>query len=102
MTRAGGSAPKPAGLEFELVGEQVKGSWQVRLLRRGKPVADAPIAVLLAGAAETTPAGRTNAEGRISYKPAKSPVLFTAEVKDPPPSGAKYDSINYTTSLYVQ
>lgn len=93
---------KPAGLAFELVGEYSNGAWQLRLMEHGKPVPNAAVEVLLAGA-QPVSAGKTGPDGRLTYKPAgeKGSAIFSAELKEPPPAGAKYDSVNYSTSLYV-
>lgn len=102
--QSGVPGAKPAGIEFELAGEFANGAWQLTLLNHGKPVAGANVEVLPAGAKEGVPAGKTGADGRISYRPpagAKGPALFSAEWKAPPPAGARYDSVNYSTSLYV-
>jgi hypothetical protein len=58
----------------------------------------------MAGAAEASAAGRTGPNGSLTYRPpagAKGPAMFSAEVKQAPPAGAKYDAVNYSTSLYV-
>jgi len=93
---------KPAGLEIELVGEYSKEGWNVQLLKEGKAVPAATIEVFIAGIAQPILTGKTGPDGHFSYKPApgaKGPVLFSAELKDPPPAGAKYDFVNYSASL---
>lgn len=93
---------KPAGLEIELVGEYSKESWNVQLLKEGKAVPAATIEVFIAGIAQPVYTAKTGADGRLSYKPAagaKGPILFSAELKEPPPAGAKYDFVNYSASL---
>jgi uncharacterized GH25 family protein len=95
---------QPAGLEFELAGQYSNGAWQLQLMKQGKPVPDVPIEVFMAGAAEASAAGRTGPNGSLTYRPpagAKGPAMFSAEVKQAPPAGAKYDAVNYSTSLYV-
>jgi hypothetical protein len=95
---------QPAGLEFELAGRYANGAWQLQLMKQGKPVADAPIEVFLAGATQAASAGRTASNGSLTYRlPAdsKGPAIFSAEIKQPPPAGAQYDTVNYSTSLYV-
>lgn len=97
-------AGKPAGLEFELVGEYSKGRWQAQLLKQGKPVPEAAIEVFLAGSGKPVASGKTDAQGRFSYEPpagAKGPLLFSGELREPPPAGAKYDFVTYATSLAV-
>lgn len=93
---------KSSGLEIELVGEYSKESWSVQLLKEGKAVPAATIEVFIAGIAQPVFTAKTGADGRLSYKPAagvKGPVLFSAELKEPPPAGAKYDFVNYSASL---
>jgi hypothetical protein len=93
---------KPAGLEIELVGEYSKEGWNVQLLKEGKAVSAATIEVFLAGTAQPVFTEKTGADGRLSYKPAagaKGPVLFSAELKERPPAGARYDFVNYSASL---
>ena len=93
-----------AGLEIELTGELSGGAWKLRLLKQGQPAADAPIEVFLAGAPQAVAAGKTGPDGRLSYQAppgAYGPALFFVSFKDPAPAGAKYDSVNYETSLYV-
>jgi hypothetical protein len=84
------------------VGEYSNESWNVQLLKEGKAVPAATIEVFIAGIAQPIFTGRTGADGHVSYKPAagaKGPVLFSAELKEPPPAGAKYDFVNYSASL---
>jgi uncharacterized GH25 family protein len=98
------SGGKPLGLEIELSGEFLSGAWQLQLLKQGKPLGDTAVEVFLAGAAKGVEAGRTGPDGRLRYQPpagAKGPAVFTAEKKEPAPNGAKYDTVNYETSLYV-
>ena len=102
-SKAPSKSVKPVGLEFELAGEYANGAWQLQLMKQGKPVADASIEVFLVGAPQAA-AGKTGNDGRLTYRPpdgAKGPAMFSAQAKEPPPAGAKYDSVNYATSLYV-
>ena len=95
---------KPLGLEIELTGEMSGGAWKLRLMKQGQPAADAPIEVFLAGATRAVAAGKTGPDGRLGYQApagAKGPALFFVSLKDPAPAGAKYDSAQYETSLYV-
>jgi len=97
-------APKPAGIELEIVGTLNKGAWELQLLRNGKPVPSAPIEVIFAGAASATEAGKTDSTGKLIYRRpngAATPLLFSTEWKDPAPAGSAYDTVNYSTTLYV-
>jgi hypothetical protein len=103
-SKASSLSGKPAGLEFELAGEYSNGAWQLVLMNHGKPVPEAPIEVFLTGATQAASAGRTDPNGRLTYRlpaGAKAPAMFSVEMKGKPPSGARYDSVNYATSLYV-
>ena len=98
------SKAKPVGLEIELTAELVGGAWHVQLLKQGKPASGVALDVFLAGAAKVEPVGSTGADGKVIYRPAggsKGPAMFTAEVRETPPAGAKYDYTSYGTSLYV-
>jgi uncharacterized GH25 family protein len=98
------SSAKPLGLEIELSGTFHSGAWQLQLMKQGKPLADTPVEVFLAGAPKAVEAGKTGPDGKLRYQPpagAKGPAVFIAEKKEPAPSGAKYDAVNYETSLYV-
>jgi len=98
-----GSAPaKPLGLEVELTVALANGVWEVTLLRHGKPVAGAEVEVFVAGAAKAVSAGKTGANGKVTYKPTgKGAAMFFAEMKDPAPAGLHHDFVNYSTALYV-
>lgn len=95
---------KPANLPFELVGDYSDGTWKLQLLKEGKHLPATDIEVFLGGSVQAVSAGRTGSDGRLTYKRpqgAKGPAMFVAEIKDQPPAGAKYDFVNYSTSLYV-
>lgn len=95
---------KPLGLEIELSGEFDGGAWQLLIMKQGKPLAQAAVEVFLAGAAKAVSAGKTGQDGKLRYQPpagSKGPALFMVELKEPAPSGAKYDTVNYESSLYV-
>lgn len=94
---------QPAGLEFELTGTLANGAWTLRLLKHGEPAAGATVEVFLAGAAKAVEAGKTDAGGRLVYRPAAAAgaALFSVALRDPAPEGAAYDFVNYETSLAV-
>lgn len=95
---------KPVGLELELAAERTASGWQVQLLKNGKPASGIAIEVFLSGMAKGIDAGKTGADGKITWQPAagaKGPAMFSAMFKDKAPSGAAYDAVNYETSLYV-
>jgi uncharacterized GH25 family protein len=97
-------APKPANVDFELAGEHSNGAWKLQLLKQGKPAPDVPVEVFLSGSSSAVRAGKTGPDGRISYQPpagSSGPAMFSATLKENPPPGAAYDSVNYSTSLYV-
>lgn len=95
---------KPAGLAFELVGDYSDGAWQLQLLKEGKGLPMADIEVFMGGSLHAVSAGKTGSDGRLTYKPpagTKGPTMFISEMKDQARAGAKYDFVNYSTSLYV-
>lgn len=97
---------KSVGIEVEIAGKlQLGGAWDLELSRNGKPEVGIAIQVFTAGAHDAVAIGKTDANGRLAYKPAAAnvarPLLFWAEWKAAPPAGAAYDTINYSTSLYV-
>jgi uncharacterized GH25 family protein len=97
-------AGKPLGLEFELTASLANGVWTVQVLKQGKPVADSAIELLLAGAEKPAELGKTGAGGKVTYRVpagAKGAGLFLARLREPAPSGAAYDTVNYETSLHV-
>ena len=95
---------KPVGLELEMIGEWSGSGWQVQLLKTGKPMGGVSVEVFLASSGSAAATLKTGADGKIMFQPpagAKGPALFSAMFKDPAPSGAAYDAVNYETSLYV-
>lgn len=98
--------PGPSGAECELIAApQPGGGWTVTVLAQGKPVPGVTVEVFAAGAESVAVAGKSDANGIVRHAPAKgttAAVLFSAEWKAPAPAGATYDSVNYSTSLYVQ
>jgi len=95
---------KPIGLEFELTGEYSRGIWELRLTKQGKPAPGIPVEVFFAGQSKASEAGKTGSNGAITYRlppGSKGPAMFSATVRDSATAGAKYDSINYETSLHV-
>jgi uncharacterized GH25 family protein len=95
---------QPSGLEFELAGAYSGGAWNLRLLKSGKPVSGAAVEAFLSGASKAVPAGQTDAEGRVSFRPpagSKGPAVFSVGSREPAPTGAHFDSTNYETSLHV-
>ncbi|MBL8179802.1 MAG: DUF4198 domain-containing protein, partial [Bryobacterales bacterium] len=95
---------KPIGLELEFTAERTSSSWQVQLLKHGKPAPGIAIEVLLPGASKGVASGKTDAAGKFTWTPpanSKGPVLFSAMFKDAPPAGATFDAVNYETSLYL-
>lgn len=103
--KSGNVDAKAAGIEVEIAGKlQLGGAWDLELSRNGKPEAGVAIQVFIAGAHDPAAIGKTDSSGKLSYKPAAGvarPLLFWAEWKATPPAGAPYDTINYSTSLYV-
>ena len=92
---------KPLGLELELLAEPAGGGWQLQLLRSGAP-APGVLLELLAPGMDAVKIGKTGADGRLTYRPAApGPVAFHAEWSVPPPAGARYDSVNLSTSVTV-
>jgi len=103
-SRSSAANAKPLGLEFELTAESISGVWHLLLLKSGKPAAGVPVEAFIAGAAKAIDAGKTGSDGKLSFTPpagAKGPAMFSAETKGAPPQGAPYDSVNLSTSLYV-
>lgn len=97
------TSAKPIDIVFQLVGEYVNGAWNVRLINKGLPVPDAIIEVFVAGDAKAVQAGKTNADGRITYRPTaqNGTAMFSTEFKTKMPEGTPYDTTNYETSLAV-
>jgi hypothetical protein len=95
----------PTGLEFEMTAARQQGEWVLTVYSSGKPAAGVEVGVFHAGAKDEIAAGKTDSQGVLRYK---SPggiagaVLFSADWKAKPPAGAAYDSVTYSTSLYVQ
>jgi uncharacterized GH25 family protein len=105
----GGSNPgtaKPTGIELEIVAVHRDRVWELQLLKNGKPQAGVPIEVRIEGASGGFDAGKTDADGRRTYRTAEvkpgRPMLFFAEWKDAPPAGSDYETVNYSTSLFVR
>lgn len=97
-------AGKGLGLEFEIVPQIAGGTITLQLLRAGKPLPGAGIGLLVNGAEEPNELGKTDAQGRLVYKPGagiKPPVLFIADKSEPAQKGAAFDSTNLSTSLYL-
>jgi len=95
---------KPAGVEVEFTGLPANGAWELRLLRSGKPEPGVTVQAYLSKAPDAVEIGKTDANGKLTYRlapGAAGPILFSAEWKVPPPAGAAYDTVNYSTSLYV-
>lgn len=98
------NAPKPSGAAVELTASIQGGEWKLQLLANGAPAAGVAVEVFTAGSETSNSAGETDASGKLAYRPSASrsgPMLFSAEWKAAPPAGAPYDSIQYSTSLYV-
>ncbi len=92
------------GLEFEIVPQISGGTITLQLLRTGKPLPGVGIGLLVNGAEEPNELGKTDAQGRLVYRPGagvKPPVLFIADFSEPARKGAAYDSTNLSTSLYL-
>jgi hypothetical protein len=103
-TKGSNVTGKPAGLEFELTGTLSNGVWSLQLLKQGRPAAGIPVEAFLNGAPKALEAGKTGPDGRLRFElpvGASGPAVFSAALKDNPPAGAAYDSLNYETSLYV-
>jgi uncharacterized GH25 family protein len=100
-----GKGHKPAGLDAELSAEPAaNGSWQVQLLRTGKPVAGQTIQVVLNGQKDATDVGKTGADGKVTFKPAaasKAPVMFLAEFAEKAGAGSSIDERRFSVTLYV-
>lgn len=95
---------KGLGLEFEIVPQIAGGTITLQLLRAGKPLLGAGIGLLVNGAEEPNELGKTDAQGRLVYKPGaaiKPPVLFIADLAEPAQKGAAYDSTHLSTSLFL-
>lgn len=102
--KSGKAITKPAGIELEIVAIHRERAWELQLVKSGKPQPGVPIQILIEGSQTALEGGKTDAAGRLTYRPdpkAGRPMLFSAEWKDAPPAGVAYDSVNYATSLYV-
>lgn len=100
----GALTAKPLGLELELCAQLSAGKVEVRLLRRGTPVAGQPVSLLTHGAEDAETLGKTDAQGRVTYRieeGSKGPVLFLADVNEMGPQGAGVDRTSLSTSLYL-
>jgi uncharacterized GH25 family protein len=95
------TAALPAlGLDLELTAHADKGNWNLQLLRGGKPVAGETVKVLLNNQEEGAAVGKTDANGKLVFKPAagyKGPVLFLAEVKEKLTGAIDYRTISTST-----
>ncbi len=95
---------KALGMEFEIVPQVSGGTITLQLLRTGKPLPGVAIGLLVNGSEEPNELGKTDAQGRLVYRPGaavKPPVLFIADFSEPAQKGAAYDSTNLSTSLYL-
>ncbi len=92
------------GLEFEIVPQIAGGAITLRLLRAGKPLPGVAIGLLVNGSEEPNELGKTDAQGRLVYRPGagiKPPGLFISDFSEPAQKGATYDSTSLSTSLYL-
>jgi uncharacterized GH25 family protein len=94
---------EPLGLEFEIVASRQPGALEVMVLCGGHPCAGADVIVKTAGGKERN-LGRTAASGTVTAAVSglKGPVLIEARKTAPAPRNEHYDSMNLTTSLYLE
>lgn len=95
--------PEPLGLEFEIVASPQPGELGIQVLCGGRPCAEADV-VLRTATAEERKLGRTTATGTLkaNVNGLKGPVLIEARKTAPAPAKENYDSVNLTTSLYLE
>jgi uncharacterized GH25 family protein len=94
---------KPVGLKFELAPQRSADTVTVTLLQDGKPCAGAAVNSFWPGKDEQK-AGTTDTSGKFVYHvPAgqKGQFLLTASHTEKAPAGAVFDTLSYSTALYL-
>ncbi len=94
---------KPLDLPLEILAERTQsGEVGLTVYRNGKPAAGVEVTCAAPGSTTAQKSGVTDAQGRLTAKPAKLPVLFLASVSTPAPAGSKYESENLSAGVLVQ
>jgi uncharacterized GH25 family protein len=100
---AGAGSASGLGLPLEVVAQRKGATVEMTLMRAGKPLAGADVALNVPGKEEAETIGVTDASGKFRHQMAGSgPVLFLFTTASPAPAGANYDTENMSSVFVVQ